>query len=152
MKKLTRTLALLLTLCTLFSCLSIFVSADSLISDGVTAKNPTVETIPNVHDEAVEPYAFVGYCITCDGMVTTACMGEDIYWGTDTHKPLFSEECTVNYYASREYEYCYVCDKFFDEFPPKLCWEMHLNCSRGSVYPVCTANYGPEVFDDWMYQ
>lgn len=54
MKKLTRTLALLLTLCTLFSCLSIFVSADSLIStEEMTVNCETVRSTQAAYESSL---------------------------------------------------------------------------------------------------
>lgn len=144
-KNIKRALSLFLAFCLLFPCLSLFAFATPLDSD-----EPVNPDFSHDHAEAIEPRVLVGSCITpdCWGYVVTACMDESILYGEATHKPLFGEECQVYYYASREYEYCPACDTFYDELPLKMCWQMHLSCSLSPIYDVCTAEFGPEVFDN----
>ena len=145
MNNFKKALCLIFALSLLLPCLPLFSFASASVPGGVA------DPSDHIHETGTSPElrAFVRYCTngTCDGTVMTACMGEDILMGTASHTPLFSEECIVYYYGSREYAYCPTCDTFFEEYPLKVCWEMHISCSKGPVKSVCSANYGPEVFE-----
>ena len=132
--------------CSLLINLTVFASADSLIADEETA-----EIVSHECCEVAEPYAFVRFCTVegCDGTVVTICMDECLYWGSSTHTPLFSDECHVNYFASRQFEYCSICKNFFKEIPAKVCFQVHNNCSLGPINDVCTGTHDPEVFENW---
>jgi len=71
----------------------------------------------------------------CSGMLWLMCARDGTQNYTTTHKPLFSEECTVIHITSRIRVDCDTCSYIEHEPAGHACWELHSSCSKGEYHP-----------------
>jgi len=73
-------------------------------------------------------------CPFCNGIMWIVCARDATHQSTTTHKPLFSEECTVMHFTSRLRIYCEDCSYTSYEPAGHACWQIHSTCSVGDFH------------------